>query len=121
MHRPSYLRLIMISFILLLLLLTILPIDGVKNDRPLSITRYRRFGTSSSSKQLTAFGNPKYYSNKLIKADKPGVMLKVPNFDVLFEEICKVCYCLYFCGHGYKCIHTYLQISNSNIFLCYIT
>jgi len=83
----------MISFIWFVLLLTILPIDGVKNDRPLSITpvRYRRFGTSSSSKQLTAFGNPKYYSNKLIKADKPGVMLKVPNFDVLFEEICKVC------------------------------
>ena len=95
MHRPSYLRLIMISFILLLLLLTILPIDGVKNDRSLfTSVRYRRFGTAS--KQLTAFGNPKYYSNKLIKADKPGVMLKVPNFDVLFEEICKVCcICLY--------------------------
>ena len=83
----------MISFFIwFVLLLIILPIDGVKNDRPLSITpvRYRRFGTSSS-KRLAAFGNPKYYSNKLIKADKPGVMLKVPNFDILFEEICKVC------------------------------
>ena len=88
----------MISFILLFLL-TVLPIDGVKNDRPLSIThpvRYRRFGTSSS-KHVTAFGNPKYYSNKLIKADKPGVMLKVPNFDVLFEEICKVWYVVFAC------------------------
>ena len=82
----------MISFIWFVLLLTILPIDGVKNDKPLSVTpvRYRRFGTSSSS-TLLAFGNPKYYSNKLIKADKSGVLLKVPNFDVLFEDICKVC------------------------------
>lgn len=39
---------------------------------------------------MAAFGNPKYFTNKYVPANKDGVKLKVPNFDVLFDEICKV-------------------------------
>lgn len=44
-----------------------------------------------SHRLMAAFGNPKYYTNKYLSAaEKPGVVLKVPNFDVLFDEICKI-------------------------------
>jgi len=37
-----------------------------------------------------AFGDPKYFSNKVVPSNKASVELKCPNFDVLFDEICKV-------------------------------
>lgn len=53
--------------------------------------RRRSVYPSTSTKLITlAFGSPKYYTNKYIPADQPGVQLKVPNFDALFDEICKV-------------------------------
>ena len=46
---------------------------------------------SSSDSRVAAFGDSKYYTpNRFVNADTPGVKLKVPNFDVLFEEILKV-------------------------------
>jgi hypothetical protein len=39
---------------------------------------------------IPAFGNPKYYSETFVRSDKPGALLKVPKFDVLFEEIEKI-------------------------------
>lgn len=39
---------------------------------------------------IAAFGNPKYYSDKFVPADRNGVKLKVPKFDVLFDELEKV-------------------------------
>lgn len=32
-----------------------------------------------------AFGNPKYFSNKVVPSNKAGVELRCPNFDVLFD------------------------------------
>ena len=37
------------------------------------------------SKTISAFGDPKYFTDNYIPSNKPGVMIKVPNFDVLFE------------------------------------
>lgn len=34
-----------------------------------------------------AFGSPKYYSDTFVRGDKPGTLLKVPNFDALFDEL----------------------------------
>ena len=42
-----------------------------------------------SARRLFAFGHPKYFIDKYIPSNKPGVTLKVPNYDVLFDEICK--------------------------------
>eukprot|EP00956_Cyclotella_meneghiniana_P021387 scaffold38927_cov57-Cyclotella_meneghiniana.AAC.1 len=55
-------------------------------------SRHRGYSNWSGSTRRTtsAFGDPKYYTNQLISTDKPDVMIKVPNFDVLFEDICKV-------------------------------
>lgn len=39
---------------------------------------------------IAAFGNPKYYSDNFVRADKNGAKLKVPKFDVLFGELEKV-------------------------------
>lgn len=39
---------------------------------------------------ITAFGDPKYFSDKYIPANKPGVELKVPQFEAFFDEICKI-------------------------------
>ena len=49
---------------------------------------------------LTCFGAPRFFTDKYTpslpvsssgrNADKPGVMLKLPNFDVLFDDIAKV-------------------------------
>jgi len=39
---------------------------------------------------ITAFGNPKYYSDNFVRADKNGAKLKVPKFDVFFDELQKV-------------------------------
>lgn len=44
----------------------------------------------SSGRWVPAFGSPKYFTDKYIPADKPGTVLKVPDFDALFDEICKV-------------------------------
>lgn len=32
-----------------------------------------------------AFGNPKYFTDRYVSTNKPGVMIKLPNFEVLFE------------------------------------
>lgn len=42
------------------------------------------------SRPVAAFGNPKYFTDKYIQSDKPGVLLKLPNIDVLLGEISKV-------------------------------
>ena len=39
---------------------------------------------------IAAFGNPKYYSNNFVPADRDGAQLKVPKFDVFFDELQKV-------------------------------
>ena len=39
---------------------------------------------------IAAFGNPKYYSDNFVRADKNGAKLKVPKFDVFFDELQKV-------------------------------
>mmetsp|Transcript_16319 Transcript_16319/g.29604 ORF Transcript_16319/g.29604 Transcript_16319/m.29604 type:complete len:300 (+) Transcript_16319:60-959(+) len=39
---------------------------------------------------MAAFGSPKYFTDKSIPSNKPGVVLKVPNFDVLFDHISNV-------------------------------
>ena len=44
----------------------------------------------SSYHRAAAFGNPKYFTNRLIASDKPGVDLKVPDFPTLFDQICEV-------------------------------
>lgn len=41
-------------------------------------------------RSLIGFGNPKFFTDKYIPADQPGVLLKVPNFDAIFGEICAV-------------------------------
>lgn len=40
---------------------------------------------SRSQEAVAAFGNPKYFTDRYISSNKPGVMIKLPNFDVLFE------------------------------------
>lgn len=45
---------------------------------------------SSSAKRVAAFGDSKYFTPNRVNADTPGVQLKVPNFDVLFDQILKV-------------------------------
>lgn len=37
------------------------------------------------SRTISAFGDPKYFTDNYIPSQEPGVMIKVPNFDVLFE------------------------------------
>ena len=46
--------------------------------------------TFGARRLLVGFGNPKFFTDKYIPADQPGVMLKVPNFDAIFGEICAV-------------------------------
>ncbi len=43
-----------------------------------------------SRRLLTGFGSPKFFTDKYVPANQAGVMLKVPNFDALFGEICAV-------------------------------
>jgi hypothetical protein len=40
---------------------------------------------ASSTRNRCAFGDPKYFTDNYISTNKPGVRIKVPNFDVLFE------------------------------------
>ena len=65
---------------------SILPKRKFKTTAPVS---RHAFGVPASKfapgRLIAAFGNPKYFSNKLIHSNTPGVDLKVPNFDVLFE------------------------------------
>ncbi|KAL7441547.1 hypothetical protein ACHAXM_008117 [Skeletonema potamos] len=59
-------------------------------------TRQRRHNVPSSiprkyyDHEIAAFGNPKYYSNSFVRSDKAGTVLKVPKFDVFFDELQKV-------------------------------
>ena len=57
-------------------------------------TRQRQLYTSSFVPRrhhvIAAFGNPKYYSDKFVRADRDGAQLKVPKFDVFFDELQKV-------------------------------
>lgn len=71
---------------LCLLLSALLPTIAARHE-PSSIA-IPRF--ASRSRVIAAFGNPKSFTDKLIPATEPGVMLKVPKFDALFDEICKV-------------------------------
>lgn len=41
--------------------------------------------SGSTRRTISAFGDPKYFTNQYITTDKPDVMILVPNFDVLFE------------------------------------
>lgn len=76
----------------LLVLLSAVPTTTARHElSSLTIPRRGVPGPNFPSPRLmAAFGNPKYFTNKYIPADKPGVVLKVPNFDVLFDEISKV-------------------------------
>ncbi|KAL7527727.1 hypothetical protein ACHAXR_002094, partial [Thalassiosira sp. AJA248-18] len=77
---------------LLLSLLAVLPIAA--RHGPSSLAALPRKGVPvnpvSSRRSMAAFGDSKYFTDRYIPADKPGVVLKVPNFDVLFAEIQKV-------------------------------
>ena len=60
--------------------------------RAAAAARQRRYKGPSfiPRKVIAAFGNPKYYSNNFIRADKPDSVLKVPKFDVFFDQLEKV-------------------------------
>mmetsp|Transcript_16124 Transcript_16124/g.30392 ORF Transcript_16124/g.30392 Transcript_16124/m.30392 type:complete len:355 (+) Transcript_16124:144-1208(+) len=74
----------MISF--LLLLSAVYPVAGTHELRSLTVPNF----WSSRPRLIAAFGNPKFFTDKYIPSDKPGVVLKFPNFDALFDEIVKV-------------------------------
>ena len=78
----------MISLILSLSLAAVFPVAAAGRGRSSLGGRVPIFG--SSRRLLTGFGNPRYFSDKCIPSDKPGVVLKLPNYDVLFDEIIKV-------------------------------
>ncbi|KAL7555228.1 hypothetical protein ACHAWF_018883 [Thalassiosira exigua] len=49
------------------------------------------FRTPTTTKAaVAAFGDPRYFTERRIPSDVPGVSLRVPDFPVLFDEICKV-------------------------------
>jgi hypothetical protein len=77
----------MICLILFLSLAAVFPIAAAGRGRSSLGVRAPIFG---SRRLLTGFGNPRYFSDKYIPSDKPGVVLKLPNYDVLFDEIIKV-------------------------------
>ena len=58
--------------------------SSAKLDHPLAVNRGRLIW-SRSQEAVAAFGNPKYFTDRYISSNKPGVMIKLPNFDVLFE------------------------------------
>lgn len=90
----------MISFLLALSLsAVVLPIASSRPASPLLGStigsRSNKNGFIANNNKvnpsiITAFGNPRYYTSDVIPSDKPGVNLKVPNFDVVFNKICKV-------------------------------
>ncbi len=49
-----------------------------------------RTHVAGARRLLTGFGSPKFFTDKYVPANEAGVMLKVPNFDALFVEICAV-------------------------------
>ena len=86
----------MILSYLCLLISAVLPTTAIYYDSPPAIPSFaRRKGSLhhpnySSRRWVAAFGNPKFYTDKYISSNEPDVKLKVPNFDALFDEICKV-------------------------------
>ena len=79
----------MMVYMLLLSVLPVVVAAEVRGPTP-SISRTVLNYYASSRRWMAAFGNPKYFTDKCIPADKEGVMLKVPNFDLMFDEIMKV-------------------------------
>ena len=84
----------MISLILFLPLAAAFPIAAAApagRGRRSSLGGVRAPPIFGSSRGLLAgFGNPRYFSDKFIPSDKPGIAIKLPNYDVLFDEIAKV-------------------------------
>ncbi|KAL3768121.1 hypothetical protein ACHAWO_008289 [Cyclotella atomus] len=76
-------------FYLSSLIAFIFTFDCTSGAGPARITR-RTKHYASSPRSRCAFGDPKYFTGNYISTNKPGVRIKVPNFDVLFEDICKV-------------------------------
>ena len=79
------------------LIVAVLPTTAIYHDSPLAIPSVaqrkgsvHRLPNFSSRRWVSAFGNPKFYTDKYISSNEPDVKLKVPNFDSLFDEICKV-------------------------------
>mmetsp|Transcript_37865 Transcript_37865/g.61888 ORF Transcript_37865/g.61888 Transcript_37865/m.61888 type:complete len:366 (-) Transcript_37865:64-1161(-) len=80
------------TMISLLMLLSAVPTTASRHELS-SLTIPRRsvpVPSFPSPRLMAAFGNPKYFTDKYIPAGKPGVVLKVPNFDVLFDHISNV-------------------------------
>mmetsp|Transcript_38996 Transcript_38996/g.81988 ORF Transcript_38996/g.81988 Transcript_38996/m.81988 type:complete len:385 (+) Transcript_38996:91-1245(+) len=82
-----------IAIPLLHVLLSALPAIAARQH--LSSLTPRRSGVrvpnyQSPRRFMAAFGHPKYFTDKYIPANEPGVVLKVPKFDVLFDELCKI-------------------------------
>ncbi|KAL3774631.1 hypothetical protein ACHAW5_009574 [Stephanodiscus triporus] len=84
----------MICFILVWsLAAAVTPVAAGRERSSLAIPRRKggaRAPICGSIRLLTGFGDPRFFTDKYIPADKPGVALKLPNYDVLFDEISKV-------------------------------
>jgi len=83
-----------ISNMKLLLIISVALLARVAAIHEIGTRQQRRYGPSCIPRkyyhEIVAFGNPKYYSNTFVRSDKAGSVLKVPKFDVLFDELQKV-------------------------------
>ena len=50
-------------------------------------TRHTCSASPRLPRTISAFGDPKYFTDTYISTNTPGVKIKVPDFDVLFEVI----------------------------------
>ena len=74
-----------ISFGKAVAIFTVILSDCCASTEYLHVARHNYSSRFHSSRTISAFGDPKYFSDQYISSDKPGVKIKVPNFDVLFE------------------------------------
>eukprot|EP00804_Cyclotella_cryptica_P012167 CCRYP_009851-RA/>CCRYP_009851-RA protein AED:0.04 eAED:0.04 QI:204/1/1/1/1/1/3/262/365 len=76
--------------LLLVFQIVTLPHFSTATADQLRAVKRRHVNWPCSQEAVAAFGSSKYFTDRYISSNKPGVRIKLPNFEVLFEDICKV-------------------------------